>query len=105
MMSGTVSRSPRTIADAVTPITGTSNEPSDAVTAGKRSTIDHHRKCASPTPNSPTKSTARIVSFVIDQRCGWPSNRNEPAVMNTSPNSSCQAALASGSTVTLAHLM
>ncbi len=35
-----------TIAVAPTPITGTKSDPSAAVVAGNRPTIDHHRKCA-----------------------------------------------------------
>ena len=47
-ISGTVSRSPSRTAEALTPITGTSSEPSDAVMVGNRPMIDHHRKCARP---------------------------------------------------------
>ena len=41
------------MAEAVTPTTGTSSEPSEAVVAGSRPTIDHHRKCARPMPMKP----------------------------------------------------
>ena len=54
MMSATLSLSPSRTAEAVTPTTGVISEPSDAVIAGSRPTIDHHRKCATPTPNMPT---------------------------------------------------
>ena len=40
-MSGIVRRSPSTIAVAPTPITGTKSDPSAAVVAGNRPTIDH----------------------------------------------------------------
>ena len=70
MMSGTVSRSPSKMAEALTPTTGIISEPSEAVMVGSRPTIDHHRKCARPTPKTPTKSIASIVSVLSGHRCG-----------------------------------
>src|SRR5581483_3787978 len=60
MMSGMVRCSSSITAEAVTPMIGTSSEPIEAVMAGIRHTIDHHKKCASQTPMMPTKSTVSI---------------------------------------------